>query len=156
MRASLLTSAVVLSLSLAAPAFAYTNYGPMPPSAGFISPQAYNLPPSDYAPARPLPRIGPNAGMHTFLGIARHALAKHRIGLAQDALVRAISARSHLDERAGFPPGHDRAVFAIQAALNDLVAHRFMAVDRRIAEAMAAPPVRYGRPVYNRYGMRGQ
>ena len=157
MRLPLLTSAVVLGLALSAPAFAYSYGEPMAPVPGGISPQAYNLPPSDYAPARPMPWIGHGAGMHRFLRIARHAVHDGNIRVAQDALVRAISARSHADERAGFPPGQDHAVLALNSALDALVAHRFGEVDRLIADVQTAPPVGYGMGYgyhgYNHYGM---
>lgn len=160
MRTSFLGAAAVLSLALLAPAFAYTTGGPMPPTPGVISPQAYNLPPSDYAPARPMPHLGPYTSMHRFLRIARRAVNNGNTRLAQDALTRAISARAHMDERAGIPPGHDRAIFQLQSALDALVAHRFGEVDYRIGQVQASLPAGYGMGYgyhgYNHYGMNGQ
>jgi hypothetical protein len=127
------------------------------------STHASNITPQDtrsvIAPTLPVPPTQ-NGSTDRFLNWARQALARHQTGLAQSNLEDAMTARLNGDEVRGASPADDPTIGAIQAALDDLAAHRWQGVDRRIAEAQSDARMAYGGnpgPSYggNEYGMNG-
>jgi hypothetical protein len=165
MRLTLLTSAVVLGLALAAPALAHPmarhspsrhhliHSGKLNPATGArwghkpgvgyslpFSTHASNITPEDthsvIAPRLPVPATE-NASPAQYLAWAREALAHGRSGLAQSNLEQAMTARLNDDEIRGGALANDPAIGVIQAALDNLAADRWQEVERRIAEALS-------------------
>lgn len=171
MRFTMLTSAVALSLAMAAPAFAYSNdyvppphrlirSGDMNPATGArwghrpgigeslpFSTHASNITPGDthsiIAPSLPVPPTQ-NATTTQYLTWARHALFRHESGLAQSNLERAMTARLNGDLARNMSPSNDPTIGVIQRALDDLSARRWHGVHARIAEAMSDARMAYG------------
>ena len=141
MRHRLLTSAALLGMVLAAPAFAQTpantatgaRPGNIPGTGNSLprSGQASNIDQQDtrsvIAPQLPVPPVGENASPRDFLQVADQALARGRTGEAQEALERAETRL--LDMRANPGPANGQ-VSEINGPMLDRINRALLALGK--------------------------